>query len=102
MGARIGGCGGQKQDYNLKRHYGTFTAHIGLGDSSSTGAQVKFTVTVDGKEVEKIEIRMGSKLQVIEVPITTEQGKALRLTLAVDDMSCSESYPVWVDPRIAP
>ncbi|WP_017569760.1 protein kinase domain-containing protein [Nocardiopsis halotolerans] len=81
-------------DYNLGRDWTTFTATIGIDDTSSASATTTFTVHVDGEAEVTETLRLGETLD-IEVDVTD----ALRLRLAVE--SDDEGiYPVWADPAL--
>uniref|UniRef100_A0AAU2ACG9 NPCBM/NEW2 domain-containing protein n=1 Tax=Streptomyces sp. NBC_00093 TaxID=2975649 RepID=A0AAU2ACG9_9ACTN len=65
-------------EYNLGRHWRTFTATIGLRDDSPTGGVLTFEVTVDGTRKYRGKIPLGESRD-----IELDVNDALRLELTV-------------------
>jgi hypothetical protein len=65
-------------EYNLGRHWHTFTATVGLRDDSPTGGTLTFEVVIDGTREYRETIRLGES-QAVRLDVSG----ALRLKLTV-------------------
>ncbi|MGW9349562.1 protein kinase domain-containing protein [Nocardiopsis flavescens] len=81
-------------DYNLGRGWTTFTATLGVTDTSSSSAVATFTVYVDGRPEVTESLRLGETID-IEVDVRD----ALRLRIGVES-DAEGLYPVWADPTL--
>ncbi|MEC3891989.1 protein kinase domain-containing protein [Nocardiopsis sp. LDBS1602] len=79
-------------DYNLGRDWNTFTATIGVEDSSSSSATTTFLVLVDGEQKVTETLRLG---EVKEIEVSVENALRLRVEVESDGTGV---YPVWADP----
>lgn len=91
-------------EYEIARKYSRFTATVGLGSKSESGAVVQFRVFVDGKEAaDPIELGVGQDDQ-IDVPV--EGGFILRVEVTEvqgDLGGCSADAVVgWASPALKP
>lgn len=82
------------EDYNLSRDWSTFTATIGVEDSSKASATTTFTVHVDGEKKVTETLRLG---EVKEIEVSVEDALRLRIEVKSDS---SGIYPVWADPTL--
>uniref|UniRef100_UPI00278BB5B4 NPCBM/NEW2 domain-containing protein n=1 Tax=Nocardiopsis sp. CC223A TaxID=3044051 RepID=UPI00278BB5B4 len=93
-------CGGDYDpctgwaDYNLGRKWSTFTATIGVDDTSSASATTTFTVHIDGEPEVTETLELGETMEV-EVDVRD----ALRLRIEVES-DAGGVYPVWADPTL--
>ncbi|QUX21017.1 MULTISPECIES: protein kinase domain-containing protein [Nocardiopsis] len=81
-------------EYNLGRGWTTFTARLGVTDTSSSSATTTFIVHVDGNPEVTETLRLGETLD-IEVDVRD----ALRLRIEVES-DAGGVYPVWADPAL--
>ncbi len=88
-------CKAKWVEYNLSRSWGTFTATLGLDDTSKSGESVTFTVRTDGESVSTETLTLGETVD-IEVDVTD----VLRLRLEIASEGGGDLYPVWVDPTL--
>ncbi|RKS09612.1 serine/threonine protein kinase [Nocardiopsis sp. Huas11] len=83
-------------DYNLSRDYTSFTAVVGVDDTSSATGTVTFTVFAERESLISETVQLGETVE-LDVDVTD----VLRLTLGVE-ASDSGLFPVWVDPTLNP
>ncbi|MFW6639991.1 protein kinase domain-containing protein [Nocardiopsis algeriensis] len=81
-------------DYDLGRDWSTFTAVIGVQDTSRSGATTTFIVHVDGEQKVTETLRLGETL---EIEVDVRDALRLRVEVQSDDDSI---YPVWADPTL--
>lgn len=81
-------------EYNLGRGWTTFTARLGVTDTSSSSATTTFIVHVDGSPEVTETLALGETLD-IEVDVRD----ALRLRIEVES-DAGGVYPVWADPAL--
>lgn len=82
-------------EYNLGRHWGTFSATAGLRDDSPTGGKLTFEVSVDGKDEYRETIPLGQS-QKIELDVSDALRLKLTVTYSGQDAG-SSYYGSWGD-----
>ncbi|GHF38558.1 NPCBM/NEW2 domain-containing protein [Streptomyces griseosporeus] len=85
-------------EYNLGRHWTTFTATAGLRDDSPTGGSLTFEVAVDGTRRFRETIRLGASR---EVRLDIRNALRLKLTVSYTGQDASSVYyGSWGDAQI--
>lgn len=86
-------------EYNLGRHWRTFTATIGLRDDSPTGGVLTFEVTVDGARKQREKIPLGESRE-IELDVSDALRLGLTVTYSGQDAG-NYYYGSWGDAQLS-
>lgn len=84
-------------EYNLDRHWNTFSAAVGLRDDSPTGGRLTFEVSVDGRLKFRKELPLG-KSKNINLDVT--DALRLKLTVTYSGKDLNTFYGSWGDARL--
>jgi hypothetical protein len=85
-------------EYNLGRHWTTFTATAGLRDDSPTGGSLTFEAAVDGTRRYRETIRLGASR---EVRLDIRNALRLKLTVSYTGQDATNVYyGSWGDAQI--
>lgn len=85
-------------EYNLGRHWETFSATVGLRDDSPTGGKLTFEVSVDGKQKYGQAIPLGTSR---EISLDVNGALRLKLTVTYSGQDAGSSYyGSWGDARL--
>ncbi|MFF0087669.1 NPCBM/NEW2 domain-containing protein [Streptomyces canus] len=85
-------------EYNLGRHWSTFTATVGLRDDSPTGGSLAFEVMVDGTRKYRMVINLGESQ---DVKLDVSDALRLKLTVTYTGQDTGNAYyGSWGDAHL--
>jgi hypothetical protein len=85
-------------EYNLGRHWDSYSATVGLRDDSPTGGKLTFEVSVDGKQ-EYIETIPLGKVQ--QIDLSVKDALRMKLTVTYSGQDAGRSYyGSWGNARL--
>ncbi|MFF4033946.1 NPCBM/NEW2 domain-containing protein [Streptomyces sviceus] len=85
-------------EYNLGRHWDSFSATAGLRDDSPTGGKLTFDVSVDGKQEYSETIPLGT-LKKVDLDVSNALRLKLTVTYSGQDAG-SSYYGSWGNARL--
>ena len=86
-------------DYDLGRDYSRFRATIGLDDSSTALALVRYEIVGDGQPLFSRDIRFGTS-EPVDVPVQGVLRLRLVTTLLSEEGACGQAIAQWGEVRL--
>jgi NPCBM/NEW2 domain-containing protein len=97
-----GFCFGSNQrnwEYDLGRKFSRFRATIGLSDSSTSKALVRYEIVGDEQPIYKKDVRLGQAVSV-DVPVQNVLRLRLKSTLLSKEGACGAASAEWGEARV--